>query len=416
MPARRIADFLSARLGDLAYVVSGRIAYLCLLAALLGTWEPALTQTADEAFSRGVRLQREGDLQGAGRAYEEALKAAPQRIDALSNLALIHLNLGRPEEAVANFERVRAAAPRHPGIPYFLGLAYFQSGRFVEAEKQLSGVIAAQPGNAKARHLHGLCLLKLQKLDAGIAALEKVIAADPSNRSAAYTLGSAYISVGRVDAADRLVKQALAADQSPQARLIAGSVQLAKRDYQGALRTLQQAEQANSKLPLLHSQLGVALLHAGYSEQAMKQFESELTISPNDYNANAFLGWLKQQDGESDRAEKLLRRAYAVKQSDNGVRYLLAQVHHSRGEWEPAGDLLEQVVETQPDFMPAHVMLARVYAKLKRREDFRRERQIIKQLTAKQQEKDLKGVDHLYDGSALNLPAAGASPAERGAK
>ena len=416
MRARLIADFVSACIGEFADVVSGRIACLCLAGALLGTLQPALTQTAEDAFTKGVRLQQEGDLEGAGRAFQDALKAAPQRVDALSNLALIHLKLGRPEEAVANLERARAAAPRHPGIPYFLGLAYFQSGRFVEAEKQLSGVIAAQPGDAKARHLHGLCLLKLQKLDAGIAALEKVIAADPSNRSAAYTLGSAYISVGRVDAADRLVKQSLAADQSPQARLIAGSVQLAKKDYQGALRTLQQAAQANSKLPLLHSQLGVALLHAGYSERAMKHFESELTISPNDYNANAFLGWLNQQDGESDRAEKLLRRAYALKQSDNGVRYLLAQVHHSRGEWAPAGELLEQVVETQPDFMPAHVMLARVYAKLKRREDFRRARQIIKQLTAKQQEKDLKGVDHLYDGSALNLPAAGASPAGPGAK
>ena len=111
---------------------------------------------------------------------------------------------------------------------------------------------------------------------------------------------------------------------------------------------------SGDKLPLVHSQLGVALLHAGYSEQAMKQFELELVHSPNDYNANKFLGWLYQQDGQSDRAEKSLRRAYAVKQRDDGVRYLLAQVYHSRRDWEAAGELLEQVVETQPDFMPAH--------------------------------------------------------------
>ena len=245
MRARLIADFVSACIGEFADVVSGGIACLCLAGALLGTLQPALTQTAEDAFTRGVRLQQEGDLEGAGQAYQDALKAAPQRVDALSNLALMHLKLGRPEEAVANLERARAAAPRHPGIPYFLGLAYFQSGRFGEAEKQLARVTAAQPGNAKARHLHGLCLLKLKKLDAGIAALEKVIAAEPSNRSAAYTLGSAYISVGRVDAADRLVNEVLSGDQSPQARLIAGSVQLAKKDYQGALRTLREAEQAN---------------------------------------------------------------------------------------------------------------------------------------------------------------------------
>ena len=416
MRARQNADLVGARVGELADVVSRRIALLCLLVGLPAVWQGAGAQSAEDPFARGARLQQEGDLEGAGRAYREAFQAAPDRIDALSNLALIHLNLGRPEEAIAHFEKARAAAPRHPEIPYFLGLAYFQAGRFADAEKQLAPMAAARPGHAKARHLYGLCLLKQRKFDAGIAALEKVIAAEPLNRSATYTLGSAYISVGRVDAADRLVKGVLSTDQSPQARLITGSVQLAKKDYQGALRSLRRAEQTNRELPMLHSQLGVALLYAGYSEEAMKEFESELALSPNDYNANAFLGWLYQQDGESDRAEKLLRRAYDVRQLDNGVRYLLAQVHHSRREWAQAGELLEQVVGTQPDLMPAHVMLARVYAKLKRRDEFRRERRIIKELNARQQRKDLQGVDQVYGGSGLNLPAAGESAAAREAE
>ena len=406
MLSRLIEDLFALCIVDCRTAVIGRISCLCFAVSLLGAFEPASTQTADDPFTRGVRLEQKGDLEGARRAYEEALKAAPDRVDALSNLALVHLNLGRPGKAVVGLERARAAAPQNLTIPFFLGLAYFQTGRFPEAETELAGVVALQPGNTKARHLHGLCLLKLDQLNDGIATLEKVIAADVSNRSAAYTLGSAYIRVGRIDEADQLVKEVLSTDESPQARLIAGSVQLARKDYQGAVRTLRKAEQGNRKLPTLHSQLGVALLYVGHSGQAKKEFESELAISPDDYNANAFLGWLYQQDGNPDGAEKLLRRASELKQTDNGVRYLLAQVHQSRREWELAGKLLEQVVAAQPDFKPAHVMLARIYVKLKRPEDFRRERRIIKELTAKQQEKDLKGVDHLYDGGVLNLPRA----------
>ena len=271
-------------------VVAGRIWRLLFVGVILGVAQPASAQTAAEVFASAVQLQQQGVLEGARRGYEQALELAPGRIDITSNLALVYMNLGEPHKAIPGLEKALAAAPQHTGLPFFLGLAYFQAARVSEAESLLAGVVESQPANTKARHLYGLCLLKLNKLGDGIAALETVIAADRSNRSAAYTLGSAYIKVGRIDKADRLIEQVLSADESPQARLIAGSVQLAKKDYQGALEILRKAEQGNTKLPTLHSQLGVALLHVGYSDRAKAEFESELAISPSDYNANAFLG------------------------------------------------------------------------------------------------------------------------------
>ena len=391
-------------------VVAGRIWRLLFVGVMLGAEQPASAQTAAEFFARAVQLQQQGDLEGARKSYERALELAPGRIDIMSNLALVYMNLGEPHKAIPGLKKALAAGPQHTGLPFFLGLAYFQAARVSEAESLLAGVVASQPANNKARHLYGLCLLKLNKLDDGIAALEKVIGADRSNRSAAYTLGSAYIKVGRVDEADRLIEQVLSADESPQARLISGSVQLAKKDYQGALETLRKAERGNAKLPTLHSQLGVALLHVGYADRAREEFEAELAIAPADYNANAFLGWLYHQDGSLDQAATLLGKAYELNQADSGVQYLMAQVHQSRRQWEPASKLLEQVVAKQPEFIPAHVMLARIYAKLKRPEDFRREQRVIKELNAKQQEKDLKGVDQIYDGTVLSMPSAGERP------
>ena len=66
--------------------------------------------------------------------------------------------------------------------------------------------------------------------------------------------------------------------------------------------------------------------------------------------------------------------------------------------------MLAKVVERQPGFIPARVMRARVYAKLKRIERFRAEQRIIQQLNAEQQERDLRGVDRFYDGTVLSLP------------
>ena len=386
--------------------MTGRVWRLLPALILLGALQPASPQTAEAALARGVQLQQQGDLEGARKSYEQALELAPGRIDVMSNLAMVYMNLGQPRKAIPGLEKARVSAPQHPAIPFFLGLAYFQAGRVSEAESVLMAVVASQPENTKAIHLYGLCLLKLNKLDDGLAALEKVIAADASNRSAAYTLGSAYIKVGQIEKAEQLIEEVLSADESPQARLIAGSIQLAKKDYQGALRTLRKAEKANTKLPTLHSQMGVAMLYTGYSDDAKAEFEAELAINSEDYNSNAFLGWLYERDGRHDQAAALLEKAYKLNQADAGIQYLMAQVYQSRRQWESASKLLEQVVARQPEFTPAHVMLARIYAKLKRPEDFRREQRIVKELNAKQQEKDLGGVGRLYDGTVLSMPEA----------
>ena len=364
----------------------------------------AAQSTADEALARGASLQREGDLEGAVAAFREALELAPQRLDAISSLSVAYLHMGRPSEAIPGLRKARAAAPQHQGVAYFLGLAYFQAESYREAREQLAWVVERQPANSQARHLHALCLLKLGELDLGIQALEQVVGADPSNRQAVCTLGSAYIKAGLVDRAEALVTQRLSGDETPEALLIKGSVHLARKDYRRALGVLERARVAGESLPMLRSQTGVALLYEGRRERAAEEFRAELAINPRDFNANAFLGWLVQQDGESERALELLQAAYNQNEADTGVQYLLAQVHSSRGNWRESEALLERVVKAQPGFIPAHVMLARAYAKLKRADQFRRQQEIIARLNAQQQERDLQGVDQLYDGSVLSMP------------
>ncbi len=343
-------------------------------------------------------------MEAAVAAYREAVRLAPTRIEAISNLSLAYLQVGRPAEAIPGLRKARESAPQHSGIAYFLGLAYFQTERYTDARRELAWVLERQPANNQALHLHGLCLLKLHDLAQGIQALEKVLQADPENRQAAYTLGSAYIRSGQTERADALVSHFMGEDEQPEALLIKGSLQLAKKEYPEALVTFERARAGGDRLPTLHSQIGVALLYEGRRERAANEFRAELAINPGDFNANAYLGWLVQQDGDFEDALRLLRTAHAQNEGDTGVQYLLAQAHASQGSWTEAGALLEQVVETQPAFIPAHVMLARAYAKLKRTDMFRRQQGIIEELNALQQERDLQGVDQLYDGRVLAMP------------
>ena len=382
----------------------GRTVTLILILAASSPPADLLAQDVDEALARGSRLERSGDLQGAVQAFEQAVHIAPNRTDALSSLSVAYLRQGRVTDAIAGLRKARTAAPEHPGVAYFLGLAYFQSGQYGSASRELEWVLERQPSNQQALHLHGLCLLKLNRLAPGIAKLESVLRSDPANRQAAFTLCSAYIKTGQVAQAAALVDRYLKDDEGPVALLIKGSVQLARRQYREALATFERAKASGSGLPTLHSQIGVALLYEGRRDSAQEEFRAELVTNPDDYNANAFLGWLVQQDGDTESALELLRSAYSLNEDDTGVQYLLAQVQSSRGQWVEAEALLEQVVEAQPAFTPAHVMLARAYAKLKRSDKFRRQQGIIAELNARQQERDLQGVNQLYEGQVLAMP------------
>jgi Tfp pilus assembly protein PilF len=65
----------------------------------------------------------------------------------------------------------------------------------------------------------------------------------------------------------------------------------------------------------------------------------------------------------------------------------------SRGETERALPLLEAIVKEAPDFLEAHVTLATVYYRLKRREDGDRERAIVDRLNKEIQAKQPGAVE-----------------------
>ena len=126
-------------------------------------------------------------------------------------------------------------------------------------------------------------------------------------------------------------------------------------------------------------------------------------VYPTDFHANAYLGWLHIQEKRYPEATERLT-AVLRQQPDNAtILYQLGQILHLNGQVEKAVETLERAVTLRPDLIPAHVLLARVYSKLKRPEDFKREQAIIRQLTEKEQEKNL-GTRELSGDREVTLP------------
>jgi tetratricopeptide (TPR) repeat protein len=373
------------------------LAVLCFLVSE-AAWalQAANKSSAQAQFNEGARLQQTGDLQGARRAYQKALELEPDRIDALSNLGLLEFRLGNYSNAIALLERAVEIRPELAQVRQFLGLAYFQVGRFTDAHREVSQIVERNPADARSRHLLGLCLLKLNRLEEGIEALETALEGDPANLQAAYTLATAYVTSGDIAKAEALLEGPLQSGRGAEVHLIRGAIHTARREYPLAIDELKQALQLNPKLPTAHERLGRAYLSVAEYQRAAEEFRAELEGNPLDFHANTSLGFLLLKDKRYDEALERLAVARAQDPSHPAPLFLTGQIHQEHGEAAKAAELLEQVVVQQPDYTPAHVLLARAYAKLKRREDFRREQAIIRRLNEEEQTRNL--------GREKNLP------------
>jgi len=353
---------------------------------------------AQKAFTRGVELQQKGDWEGARQAYETALRLAPQRVDVLSNLGLVYSQMGQPGRAVKCFLGALKIDPKQYAVRFNLGIAYMRADRYELAQQELSRVVEAQPANYSARHLLGLCLVKLDRIGEGTAELEAVVHGEPENLSAAYTLASAYLKANDLKKVEPLVDRFKNLD-SAESHLIVGSYSLARLDKQQALKELLRAQQLDPRLPDLHSQLGFAYFLIGRSDLATQMFETELQLNPQDSNAISMLGSLYRQLGRIDEATVFLTKAINMRPGDPDVLFQLGLLAQAKGQGEEAVRLVEDAIARKPDYPPYHIALVRLYFKLKRLDDMKREQAIVDRLNAERMNLPTVRDKALYDAT-----------------
>jgi Tfp pilus assembly protein PilF len=152
------------------------------------------------------------------------------------------------------------------------------------------------------------------------------------------------------------------------------------KDWQGAKADLERAIEIDPNLPGVHSLYGVVLDEA-MDDKASAQYRKELELNPNDFAANFHLGVYALHDSQLDAAEAYLNRALAIRPQDPGALLQLADLRSEQGKREEACQILESLTKSYPDFREAHVVLANLYYRLKRKADGDREHEIAQKLS-----------------------------------
>ncbi len=349
-------------------------------------------QSPQEILKQAVSLQQQGKLEEAIHNYKLFLDMYPDAAQVRSNLGAALIGVGQYKQAIEQYTLALKTKPDN-AVRLNLALAYYKSGQFGNAAKELETVRSADPGNYKATMLLADCNLRQGENKHVIELLTPLRQEHSDDLGIAYLLGMALLRDGQVSQGQLVIDQILKNGDSAEVHLLMGTAKFSAREFAPAVIDFAKAVELNENLPDGWSYYGQALFATGDLAGSRKAFLKALDHDPNDFQANLHVGAMYRLDQDYDHAMPYFQRAEAVRPSDTAIQYQIALVNIATGKISEARTSLESIVKAAPSFVEAHVSLATVYYREKRKQDGDRERAIVQQLNAEKQAEQ-PGVKH----------------------
>lgn len=232
----------------------------------------------------------------AGFLFGQVLEADPNHPDAVNGMVSVLLQLGRADEAMALLRRGLEANPMHPDMRTNRGALYLMTKDYDSALRTYDGLLAEAPDDAALLVNRGGALLGMGRHDEALAAFARAAAVDPD-------YGGAHLNLG-------MLRMAM----DPQDHAVA-----AEADFRRALACDPDLHGAWTNIFVLRS-------IAGDHEGAREAAEQALIIAP------------QILDHHQNFAQSLL----------------------ALGQRADARQILEKLLQVNPDFLPAELSLARI--------------------------------------------------------
>ena len=247
----------------------------------------------------GAALQQSGDLGGAVRELERAVRDFPNDFDARNTLGATLLRLRDLDGAIHHLEEVTRRSPLLVKAHRNLAQAYQRAGRKADALAATDRSVSAATTQAGASRAILLVQAGRQLLANG----------DPAS------------------AVDSLREATHASPDSEDAHLFLGvALWQSSADAEAALRSLGRAIRINPQRAEAHYRRGLVLQAAGNTDEALEAFRSSVQLAPSLVEAQRALGDLAFESGKLPIASRALAAVLAWHPGDKTSRDRLARV------------------------------------------------------------------------------------------
>ena len=157
----------------------------------------------------GIALSRLRDVDGATKAYGEAIRLNPDFLEAHRNLGRMCLENGRQDEAELAYSEAVRVAPMDVRAREDLGNAYLAAGKYDDAIAEFQAAIEIDPDSPLALNNLAGAMNSLGKSDEAVGLFRRALELAPDDISVQANLGAALHGAGRADEAIEVYRKAL---------------------------------------------------------------------------------------------------------------------------------------------------------------------------------------------------------------
>ena len=297
-----------------------------------------------------------------------------------NNVGLLRAERADFVGAAEQFALAAKWSPQQEGLDYNLGLAYYKSESYKRAVRPLEDELKAHPANLSARILLGMTWFRMENYARASEHLSGVIEQQPADQNIYYALASSLITQGNAAAADRVIEQMKTrASDAPQIHLLLAEKHYAGGVAQRALAELTEVANSNSKTLLAHYYAGLLYLKLNKRDEALREFEKELALNPNDTQAKYAAAEILLTRND-ERGVALLREVAQARPENAAARLTLGKALLQRRDLTGAIDNLERASKLEPENAEMHFQLGQAYSAAGRKADAKSQIDLSKQL------------------------------------
>jgi tetratricopeptide (TPR) repeat protein len=211
-----------------------------------------MATSPDVYLDRGRLLLEQHRYTDAEKELKQALAMEPENDEALSLLARIKMDTGKPAEALTLIEKALSLDPEEDYYLYLKSFAFYHLNRLEEATKAVNEAIAFNPWQPGYYSLYSFILIQNRHFDLALQKANEGLAIDAEDVNCLNARTQALIKLNRSSEAFETIQNTLAADP--------------ENDYS-------------------HTNAGFSFLEKGKHKQAAGHFREALRINPANMHA-----------------------------------------------------------------------------------------------------------------------------------
>ncbi|MDB4973411.1 MAG: domain protein putative component of TonB system [Myxococcaceae bacterium] len=256
---------------------------IVIMLALCGVGCSRANVESMNAMNQGVALATQKQFVEAISALQKATVIDPQNDEAFYNMAIVHMEMRKFDPAKEDLTRAISVQPEKSAYQEKLGTVLIELKDWNGAKKALEKTVELEPGLFKAYYKLAQVDEELDDQQGALKGYTTSIEKGPSFLPAYNALGGLYADLGYLDQAVQVCQEGLKVAQP-------GSDDAAK----------------------IHNLLGTVYQQQKKYDEATKEFQAALRITPGMRDAVFSLGWTYAMSGNKEEAKRYLNKFLGV--------------------------------------------------------------------------------------------------------